>query len=302
MGNGYTFQNQKTTKTFNMKLNKNFVKTFLLGLGTCLLLGMSMTIKAEDGWIDLFNGKNLDGWIVKIAKHETGENYGETFRVIDGQMQVSYENYTDFDFQYGHIFYKQPFNYYLIEIEYKFFGEQAPKGEGWAWRNSGVMLHGQSPFSMTKDQDFPISIEAQFLGGDGKNNRTTCNLCTPGTNVVMDGKLITQHCITSKSKTFHGEQWVNAKFLVLGDSIIKHFANDELVLSYEKPQFGGGTVNRHNPAEKRDGELIKGGYISLQSESHPISFRKVRLYDLEKYATNPKKLAKKLEELKVPEN
>jgi hypothetical protein len=217
-------------------------------------------------------------------------------------MQLSYENYTDFDFQYGHIFYEKPFSYYLIEIEYKFFGDQAPKGEGWAWRNSGVMLHGQSPYTMTKEQDFPISIEAQFLGGDGKNNRTTCNLCTPGTHVVMEGKLITQHCITSKSKTFHGDQWVNAKFLVLGDSIIKHFANDELVLSYEKPQFGGGTVNRHNPAEKRDGELIKAGYISLQSESHPISFRKVRIYNLEKYATNTKKLSKKLEDLKIPAN
>ncbi|MEY3321337.1 MAG: hypothetical protein RLZZ417_920 [Bacteroidota bacterium] len=285
-----------------MKIKKNLMQTFLLSIGTCLLLGMSMLRKTEDGWIDLFNGKNLDGWIVKIAKHETGENYGETFRVKDGQMQVSYENYTDFDFQYGHIFYEKPFSYYLIEIEYKFFGDQAPKGEGWAWRNSGVMLHGQSPYTMTKEQDFPISIEAQFLGGDGKNNRTTCNLCTPGTHVVMEGKLITQHCITSKSKTFHGDQWVNAKFLVLGDSIIKHFANDELVLSYEKPQFGGGTVNRHNPAEKRDGELIKAGYISLQSESHPISFRKVRIYNLEKYATNTKKLSKKLEDLKIPAN
>ncbi len=285
-----------------MKTHIKFIKIAFGFFGTCLLLGMSVTNNTEEGWIDLFNGKNLDGWIVKIAKHETGENYGETYRVIDGQLQVSYENYNDFDFQYGHLFYEKPFSHYLIEIEYKFFGDQAPKGEGWAWRNSGVMLHGQSPYTMTKDQDFPISIEAQFLGGDGKNNRTTCNLCTPGTNVVMDGKLITQHCISSKSKTFHGDQWVNAKFLVLGDSIIKHFANDELVLSYEKPQFGGGTVNRYNPAEKRDGELIKGGYISLQSESHPISFRKVRLYNLENYASNTGILAKKLNELNIPTN
>lgn len=274
----------------------------LSGIGLFLLSGMTYRNKSEEGWKDLFNGKDLNGWIVKIAKHETGENYGETFRVENGEMKVSYENYTDFDFQYGHIFYEKPFSYYLIEIEYRFFGDQAPKGEGWAWRNSGVMLHGQAPYSMTKDQDFPISIEAQFLGGDGKNQRTTCNLCTPGTNVVMNGKLVTQHCINSQSKTFHGDQWVNAKFLVLGDSIIKHFANNELVLSYEKPQFGGGTVNRHNPAEKRDGELIKGGYISLQSESHPIAFRKVSLLNLEKYASNPKKLAKKLKSLQLPEN
>jgi hypothetical protein len=270
----------------------------------CIVLGVIFGMKRmnniNEGWIDLFNGKNLDGWIVKIAKHETGVNFGETFRVIDGQLQVSYDQYKEFDFQYGHIFYEKPFSFYLIELEYKFFGEQAPKGEGWALRNSGVMLHGQSPYSMMKNQDFPISIEAQFLGGDGKNARSTCNLCTPGTHVVMNGKLITQHCINSTSKTYHGDQWVNAKFLVLGDSIIKHFANGELVLSYEKPQIGGGTVNAYNPVEKRDGELIKSGYISLQSESHPIAFRKVRLYDLEKYAAFPEKLSGKLSELGVP--
>jgi hypothetical protein len=286
-----------------MKKWNHFFWTFCFSvIGLFLCSGMTCWYKADDGWIDLFNGKDLSGWIVKIAKHETGENYGETFRVENGEMKVSYENYTDFNFQYGHIFYEKPFSYYLIEIEYQFFGDQAPKGEGWAWRNSGVMLHGQSPYSMTKDQDFPISIEAQFLGGDGKNERTTCNLCTPGTNVVMNGKLVTQHCINSKSKTYHGEQWVNAKFLVLGDSIIKHFANNELVLSYEKPQFGGGNVHMHHPDEKRDGAIIKGGYISLQSESHPIAFRKVRLYNLEKYAANPKKLAKKINELPIPED
>lgn len=285
-----------------MKVKKALFGSCVLSVGLCFFAGKTLSFVKEDGWIDLFNGKNLDGWIIKIAKHEVGENYGETFRVKDGELQVSYENYTDFDFQYGHIFYEKPYSYYLIEIEYKFMGEQAPKGEGWAWRNSGVMLHGQSPNTMQKDQDFPISIEAQFLGGDGKNNRTTCNLCTPGTHVMMDGKLITQHCINSNSKTFHGDQWVNAKFLVLGDSIIQHFANDELVLSYQKPQIGGGTVNKFDPAQKKDGELLIGGYISLQSESHPISFRKVRLFNLEKYAANRPKLEKKLRELKVAGN
>jgi hypothetical protein len=97
-----------------MKMYKTLLNVVFLVLGVCLIMGMSHNFKKNDGWIDLFNGKNLDGWIVKIAKHETGENYGETFRVRDGELQVSYENYTDFDFQYGHIFFEKPFNYYFF--------------------------------------------------------------------------------------------------------------------------------------------------------------------------------------------
>ena len=132
-------------------------------------------------------------------------------------MKVRYDGYEKFDQQYGHIFYKQPFFYYLLTVEYRFIGEQCPGGEGWALRNSGAMLHGQDPKTMLKDQDFPISIEAQFLGGNGKDKRSTCNLCTPGTNVVMADTLFTPHCINSKSETYHGDQWVRAEVTVLGD-------------------------------------------------------------------------------------
>jgi hypothetical protein len=240
-------------------------------------------INLADGWRTLFNGKDLENWRIKIAKHELDENFANTFRVEDGLMKVRYDGYEAFDRQYGHIFYDEPFSYYLYRVEYRFVGEQAPEGEGWALRNSGVMLHGQKPETMTKDQDFPISIEGQLLGGDGTNNRTTSNLCTPGTNVVIDGELFTPHCLNSSSKTYHGEQWVVADFLVLGDSIIHHILEGDTVLTYHKPQIGGGNVINHNPDIKKDGQLISEGYISLQSESHPIDFRRVEIFDLSGY-------------------
>ena len=142
------------------------------------------------------------------------------------------------------------------------------------------MLHSPPPQSMERDQTFPISIEVQLLGGDGQRDRTTMNLCTPGTNVVMDGKLTTRHCIQSTSKTYHGDQWVRAEVLVLGSSVIRHFLEGEVVLEYEMPQMGGGNVAGHDPAYKRDGELLESGYISLQSESHPLEVRKVELLNL----------------------
>ena len=235
---------------------------------------------APGDWIQLFNGKNLDGWTPKISKHALGDNFGNTFRVRNGMMAVAYDGYTKFDEQFGHIFYKEPFSHYIVAVEYRFIGEQAPAGPAWAIRNSGIMVHCQDPKTMTKDQDFPISIEVQLLGGSGTGNRTTANLCTPGTNVVMKGKLFTPHCITSTSQTYHGEQWVRVEAEVHGDSVVSHRVNGETVLTYELPQVGGGYVSKHDSTAKKDGLLLQGGFISLQSESHPIEFRKVELLNL----------------------
>ena len=231
-------------------------------------------------WIQLFNGKNLDGWTPKIRGYALGENFANTVRVENGVMKVAYDGYDAFNERFGHIFYKEPFSHYVIAVEYRFVGDQATRGPGWAIRNSGIMVLGQDPKTMGRDQDFPISIEVQLLGGNGTARRTTANLCTPGTNVVMDGKLITQHCVNSKSETFHGEQWVRAEVEVNGSGRIRHFVNGTLVLEYEQPQIGGGNVSGHDAAVKKDGTLLEGGSISLQSESHPVEFRKVELLNL----------------------
>jgi hypothetical protein len=241
----------------------------------------AQTAKADQKeWIQLFNGKNLDGWSPKISTHEYKDNFGDTFRVENGVMKVSYDKYTEFNNQFGHIFYKDPFSHYIIAVEYRFVGDQAKGGPGWATRNSGIMIHGQRPDTMKKDQDFPISIEVQLLGGLGKGPRTTANLCTPGTNVVMNGKLITTHCINSTSKTYDGDQWVRVEVEVLGSKSVKHIIDGQTVLEYQQPQIGGGSVSNFDPAAKPDGKLLEEGYISLQSESHPVEFRKVELLNL----------------------
>jgi hypothetical protein len=231
-------------------------------------------------WIQLFNGKDLKDWDIKITGYDLNDNFGNTFRVENGVMKVAYDKYDAFNNRFGHIFYREKFSHYIIAVEYRFVGEQVAGGPSWALRNSGIMVHSQSASSMLKGQDFPISIEVQLLGGTGKGPRTTANLCTPGTNVEMSGKLITQHCINSSSKTYDGEQWVRAEVEVLGDSQIKHLVEGQTVLSYEKPQIGAGSVNNFDEKVKKDGTLLSEGYISLQSESHPIEFRKVELLNL----------------------
>lgn len=233
-------------------------------------------------WVSLFNGKDLTGWTPKIRYYELGDNNGDTFRVRDGLLQVRYDGggYEKFGEKFGHLFYKDSFSNYRFRVEYRFVGEQCAEGPGWATRNSGVMVHGQDPKTMAKDQDFPVSIEVQLLGGNEKDKRTTSNLCTPGTNVVMNGELKLQHCINSTSKTYHGEQWVTAEIEVHNNEVIRHLLDGEVVLEYNKPQLD----ERDESAKKliKDGNLmLTGGTISLQSESHPIDFRKVEIMVLE---------------------
>jgi len=272
-------------------------KLFLLLLIFSSICSFSQKKATYGKWIRLFNGKDLQGWTPKIKDHPVNENYGNTFRVENGVLKVSYDQYGDhFKDQFGHLFYKKAFSAYFLVVEYRFTGDQIKDGPGWAFRNSGMMLHGQSPESMAIDQDFPISLEAQLLGGNGKDERSTCNLCTPGTNVEMNGKLFTTHCVNSSSKTFHGDQWVTAKVLVLGDSIIKHIVGTDTVLTYGKPQYDGRD-KWVKGLGLQDGTPIKKGTISLQSESHPVEFRKVELFDLEKFMDDPVKLQKVLDQI-----
>jgi hypothetical protein len=246
---------------------------------------------AAKEWLQLFNGRNLDDWVPKFAHHDLGENVNETFRVRDGLLQVRYDKWTTFNGEFGHIFYKAPFSYYLLAAEYRFVGDQvAAAGPklAWARRNNGLMLHAPDPKTMLKDQDFPISIEVQLLGGLGEGKpRTTANLCTPGTHVVMKGQLHTPHCTNSTSKTYEGDQWVRVEVLVHGDELIRHIVDGQTVLEYSKPQIGGGSASPTDPAVKVDGTPLTGGFISLQAETAPIDFRKVELLNLEG-CTDPK--------------
>lgn len=244
-------------------------------------------------WVPLFNGKDLTGWIPKIRHRKLGDNFANTFRVEDGLLKVRYDNYTGpFNERFGHLFHTDEFSHYILRVEYRFVGKQIQGGPGWAIRNSGVMLHGEDPRLMTVDQDFPKSIEGQLLGGDGQRPRPTSNLCTPGTNVMMNGDLILRHCTNSNSMTYHGEQWVTADFEVRGSEYVRHTIGGKVVLEYQNPQLDERDDHSKMLIKKNGGLLLNKGTISLQSESHPIDFRKVEikvLTPVKKAPTAPEK-------------
>jgi hypothetical protein len=243
---------------------------------------------AREDWVQLFNGRDLAGWTPKFAKHDLGVNLNDTFRVEHELLRVRYDKWAAFGNEFGHLFYKQPYSYYRLVAEYRFVDAQLPGGPAWARRNNGLMLHAPDPKTMLKDQDFPISIEVQLLGGlgDGKP-RTTANLCTPGTHVVMKGGLFTPHCVNSTSRTYDGDQWVRVEVEVHGDELIRHIVDGQVVLEYSKPQIGGGQVDPFDPKVKVDGTPLTGGYIAIQAETGPTDFRRIELLNLEG-CTDPK--------------
>ena len=255
---------------------------WMLPVGLTLMMG-AQAIEANETsepkigtWTSLFNGENLDGWTPKIRGQKLGVNFGNTFRVENKLLVVRYDEYDGFKDQFGHLFYKQPFSHYRLRVEYRFVGEQVSGGPGWALRNSGIMIHGQPADSITVNQKFPVSIEVQLLGGAANGNRPTANLCTPGTHVVMDGKLVKKHCISSSSETYRGEQWVLSEVEVHGNRLIKHLVNGKSVLEYSQPQLDENDADAKR-LKGRIPKMLEGGSISLQSESHPVDFRKVEI-------------------------
>lgn len=260
-------------------LNKLYPALASLFLISC---GSANQVDGSGKWQSLFNGQNLDGWIPKFHGSDLGENYGNTFRVVDGVIQVNYDNYEKFGDQFGHLFYQEPFSSYHLKFEYRFTDQWMEDGPGYAYRNSGIMFHSQDPNTIEKDQDWPISVEYQLLADrdDGKP-RPTGNMCSPGTDVFFEGKLDERHCINSSSKTYKWNEWVEGELIVHGGSKVIHRVNGETVLEYTQPQIGGGVVSGYDPDVKIDGKPLTEGYIALQAEGQGVEFRNIRIKVLE---------------------
>jgi len=239
--------------------------------------------KATTGeWRDLFNGQDLDGWTAKFHHHEPGENYANTFRVEDGVIRVSYDDYDTFDNRYGHLFYDEPFSSFHLMFDYRFTDQWMEDAPIYTVRNSGVMFHSQSPQSILKEQDWPISVEYQMLARQEEGvERPTGNMCSPGTDVVYNGQIDTRHCINSSSDTYEWDEWVSAELIVYSDSLVIHKVNGEEVLQYSQPQIGGGVANGYDPEIKVDGRALTEGYIGLQAEGQGVEFRNIRIKELD---------------------
>ncbi|HMJ71172.1 MAG TPA: DUF1080 domain-containing protein [Cyclobacteriaceae bacterium] len=252
----------------------------ILAFLVCSLFAFTVETTNKPKWVSIFNGKDFSGWTMKVVGQPLGENYGNTFRVADGILSIRYDNdvYKKFNNQFGAFYYKKKLTNYRLKLEYRFVGDTATGAPSWGFRDSGVQFHGQSPESVGLTQQFPVCLEVNFQGGDGTKDRPTGEICLPGTIVNIDGKPNTSFCTPPTVKrTFHGDQWVTVEVDVQG-SKIAHFINGEEVMRYEDPRYNPKNENA-KALIVNGNDKITSGYISFQSNSHPIDFRKIELME-----------------------
>jgi len=259
-------------------MNKRYLAMIAIGATGLWAAG---ALPAEDGeWHALFNGRDLAGWTVKINKHPLGENYADTFRVEDGVIKVAYDHYGKFDEQFGHLYSNQAYSNYILRLEYRITGTAVADSPPWAKLNSGVMVHSQSPMSMGLNQPWPASMEFQFLSVGATAGRQTGNVCTPGTNLEMKGKLLLDHIIDSSSKFFPLDEWVTAEIEVHGYDEVIHRINGVEVLRYQHPQLDPRDDDAKALLAAGAPLQLGFGHIALQAESQPIWFRNIRIKPL----------------------
>jgi len=274
---------------------KRFVQSFFLLLLMSLFSQSCNNNKGKEisrqDWESLFNCKDLTGWDIKIKGHPLNENYKNTFRIEDSMIRVVYNDYEKFNNQFGHLYTHKTYSYYKLKLQYRFVGDQLADAPEWADRNSGVMLHSQSAQSVNLNQNFPVSLEFQFLCGNGKDTVPTGNVCTPGTFITYDGKPFLGHIMNSNSKTYLKDDWISAEADVYGDSLVRHIINGDTVLTYTKPMIGEGFVSKNNSWTwagitdslvwiNKANTPLKEGHIALQAESQPVDFRRIEILDL----------------------
>ena len=252
---------------------------FALFIATAL--AANGTLAATPEWHALFNGKDLSGWTIKIAKRPLNENYANTFRVEDGMIKVSYDGYPKFDQQFGHLYTNQPYSSYILRLEYRITGQASADAPHWAKLNSGVMIHSQSPLSMRVEQAFPVSMEFQFLATGATAGKQTANAVTPGTNLELAGKVLTDHIIDSKSKLFPLDEWVTAEIEVHGHEEVIHRINGAEVLRYQHPQLDPQDADTQRLLASGAPLKLSFGHIALQAEGQPIWFRNIRIRPLD---------------------
>ena len=147
----------------------------------------------EEQWIKLFNGKDINDWMVKVHHHDPGVNFGNTFRVEDDMIKVRYDQYDDFQDQFSHLYYKTPYSHFHLKLEYHFTGELQKGAPVYTILNSGVMFHSQDPKTILKEQNWPISVEMQFLAGLGDGESIKVSDREPGSRLRGFSSACKQH-------------------------------------------------------------------------------------------------------------
>ena len=105
-------------------------------------------------------------------------------------------------------------------------------------------------------------------------------MCSPGTDVDIDGKIAPEHCMRSSSKIYPINEWVSIEIVVHSDSIVHHIIEKDTIMTYTNIRYSNDRFSTEN-FKDLVGKPLEEGYIALQSEGHPVMFRNIMIKELD---------------------
>lgn len=233
--------------------------------------------QAQDGWIDLFNGVDFDGWVA----HDGGRGdqnslpIDQVFQVEDGEIHV-YKGAPNGSAQvFGNLRNETVLSgNYVLHVEYR-WGENkfAPREN--SDRDAGILYHITGS-DVTKV--FPDSLEMQIGDSQVGGDYMTGDLWVLGVptvaEVMVDGELTkvgdvggdsVPHYSSVHAENPHGE-WNECEITVNGADMSVYMLN-------------GVEVNRvYNFTY--NGQPLSEGYVSVQAEWAEVFYRNIRYRQL----------------------
>jgi len=245
---------------------------------------LTLTATSSDGWVNLFNGKDLTGWTPLIHLSKVGVNTDSTFRpdLENNGIRVSYDKLTGSfggdQCKCGLLYYNKPLTNYRIRVTYRFFDPTVSNAPSWGKNNSGLMIFGIDPTKVTGDPIYPPIIEIQILGtpsGGGSTNANECEMrqfVNPTVTATHTGT-----CGNNKDSKAPGSGktapaagvWttLEADVHITGDTKVYQWPDTtNAVLIMSKPMYGT--------------QAVTSGYLAIQSEGQPIVFKDILLKEL----------------------
>src|SRR5882724_7680578 len=247
----------------------------------------AMAAPADDeGWIPLFNGKNLDGWY--SFQPTTGRNNEpkKFFKVTDGMIHVLdlSEDPHEWKGAVGYLATNQEYSDVRIHLEYKWGTKRFARSlEG--KRNSGLMYLVVGP-----DKMFPRSVECQIeetdtgdlwlVDGisittwlvDPYSSMYSDDPSAPGAKRVIGGPTIPASRVL-KSGDFEDRTGWNTVEVILDGDRSTHIINGRIVNR-------AWDIKQPDPADPNRMIPLKVGHIALEAEGSEIWFRNIKIKPL----------------------
>ena len=114
----------------------------------------------NDGWIQLFNGRNLDGWYTFLSKSGQNNDPAGLIRVDNGMIHILGNPVAPGAAEAGYLATNQEFSDYRLRLEYKWGMQRFPPRQEMK-RDNGLLFHLVGP-----DRVWPTCMEFQIQETD----------------------------------------------------------------------------------------------------------------------------------------